>query len=202
MRLSGKNLRVGKQGFTLIELMMVVAIMGMLATIVIGSVNGAKASARDIKRVSDIKAIQTALTAYYNDNGHYPCLIYGTNGFAACQPSFLQPQYMAEVPIDPDASRANRQYMYVSLNGSGSSNCLQAGTNVVSYHLGAALETTGSNFIGSDRDETVAQESAYGVCSGNFKFNGNAVNTSTKQCNGDDTAATTPDPCYDVTPDF
>lgn len=61
-----------EEGFTLIELLVVVAIIGVLATIILGSLNNARASARDAKRLSDIKTIQTALEIYYLDNGEYP----------------------------------------------------------------------------------------------------------------------------------
>jgi len=61
-----------KSGFTLIELLVVVAIIGILATVVLSSLSNARERARDAKRLSDIKTIQTALEIYYLDNGRYP----------------------------------------------------------------------------------------------------------------------------------
>lgn len=61
-----------KQSFTLIELLVVIAIIGILSTVVLVSLQGVRARARDARRLSDIKQIQTALEEYYNDNGHYP----------------------------------------------------------------------------------------------------------------------------------
>jgi len=62
-----------KSGFTLIELLVVVAIIGILATVVLSSLSNARERARDAKRLSDIKTIQTALEMYANDNnGRYP----------------------------------------------------------------------------------------------------------------------------------
>ncbi|PIS08253.1 hypothetical protein COT76_02470, partial [Candidatus Berkelbacteria bacterium CG10_big_fil_rev_8_21_14_0_10_33_10] len=53
-------------GFTLIELLVVIAIIGILAGVVVVNVGSAQAKARDAKRISDMKAIQTALEMYYN----------------------------------------------------------------------------------------------------------------------------------------
>ena len=60
------------KGFTLIELLVVVAIIGVLASIILSSLNSARAKARDARRESDIKTIQTALEMYYLDHGYYP----------------------------------------------------------------------------------------------------------------------------------
>ena len=61
-----------KKGFTLIELLVVVAIIGVLASVVLGSLNDARAKARDARRDADIKSIQNQLELYYIDNGKYP----------------------------------------------------------------------------------------------------------------------------------
>ena len=46
-----------KKGFTLIELLVVIAIIGLLSSIAVVSLNGARAKARDAKRVSDVKQL-------------------------------------------------------------------------------------------------------------------------------------------------
>jgi len=61
-----------KSGFTLIELLVVIAIIGLLATIVLVSLNTARAKARDVRRIADMKQIQTALALYYDADGQYP----------------------------------------------------------------------------------------------------------------------------------
>ena len=61
-----------KQGFTLIELLVVIAVIGILASVVLVSLNSARAKARDARRLSDMRTIQTALEMYYSDNGRYP----------------------------------------------------------------------------------------------------------------------------------
>jgi len=99
-----------KKGFTLIELLVVVAIMGLLASLAIVALNTARARARDARRVSDVKQIQTALELFYMDTYKYPgdptdALIEGlclsTGGFVA---SCAGTTYMGKVPSNPKPS--------------------------------------------------------------------------------------------------
>ncbi|MFH0804816.1 MAG: prepilin-type N-terminal cleavage/methylation domain-containing protein [Patescibacteria group bacterium] len=59
-------------GFTLIELMVVVSIIGILVSIGLVSLNGAKESARDSRRMADIAQIRLALELYSQDYNSYP----------------------------------------------------------------------------------------------------------------------------------
>jgi len=65
-----------KRGFTLVELLVVIAIIGLLSTLAFISLNSARAKARDAKRVSDVRQIQSALELYYNDQStpSYPAV--------------------------------------------------------------------------------------------------------------------------------
>ncbi len=62
------------KGFTLVELLVVIAIIGLLATIAFISLNSARGKARDAKRISDVRSLQSALELYYNDQAtpEYP----------------------------------------------------------------------------------------------------------------------------------
>lgn len=60
------------RGFTLIELLVVISIIGLLSSIVLASLNTARAKARDAARESSIHSIQIALELYYSSNGQYP----------------------------------------------------------------------------------------------------------------------------------
>ena len=61
-----------RKGFTLIEMLIVVAIIGILASVVIIGIGPAQQRARDSRRASDMKQVQTSLELYYNKNGTYP----------------------------------------------------------------------------------------------------------------------------------
>lgn len=63
-----------KKGFTLLELMIVVAIIGLLSLIVLASVNQARAKARDAHRIKSVLEIQRAIELYYSTNGSYPAI--------------------------------------------------------------------------------------------------------------------------------
>jgi general secretion pathway protein G len=61
-----------QRGFTLIEIMIVVVIIGLLAAVILPQLMGNVDQARVAKAQSDIQAIETALTMYRLDNSKYP----------------------------------------------------------------------------------------------------------------------------------
>src|SRR6202022_2401016 len=67
-----EKMRRSQGGFTLIELMVVILIIGLLATIVVQSLRGATDKAKRVKAEADISEIKTALDRYYLDVGSYP----------------------------------------------------------------------------------------------------------------------------------
>ncbi|MDE1924819.1 MAG: prepilin-type N-terminal cleavage/methylation domain-containing protein [Patescibacteria group bacterium] len=175
------------RAFTLVELMVVIAIIGILASIIVVSLSSSKAKGRDAKRVSDIRTIQLALEEYYNDNQSYPVSIV-TSPFT--------PNYLTTVPKDPST---NSNYFYTAYSSnSGSGNC--SVYKPTRYHLGAATEcdAAGNNmscptFSTNDSDWV---NSAYTVCSSGTgaDFNGTALN-----CIGMSGQLQPADNCYDVT---
>lgn len=62
-----------RQGFTLIELMMVIAIVGLLASVVLSSTQDARREARNAQRVTTAKQLQNAVELFKSANGSYPC---------------------------------------------------------------------------------------------------------------------------------
>ncbi len=60
------------RGFTIVELLIVIVVIGILAAISIVAYNGVAAKARDVQREQDVKTIAKALEMYYVDNGYYP----------------------------------------------------------------------------------------------------------------------------------
>jgi len=65
-----KNLK--SKGFTIIELLIVIFIIGILATVIYVSLTYMRQKARDAERISDINKIASVLESYYADNGNYP----------------------------------------------------------------------------------------------------------------------------------
>ena len=61
-----------QKGFSLIEIMVVVVILGILASIVVPKIMGRPDEARRVKAKQDVLAIQNALDLYKLDNGNYP----------------------------------------------------------------------------------------------------------------------------------
>jgi general secretion pathway protein G len=192
-----KKLFIKSKGFSLVELLVVISIIGLLMGIIIPNLNNAKANGRDARRVSDIKNIQLALALYYNDNLHYPCSLSSTGMIGSCAPDFW-PTYMATVPKDP---KTLSEYIYVAQqNTSATDNLTCNNKPVVYYHLGAIMESADSSLLNQDDDKTQTQQIGY-ACSqsnGGARFDGNAASCSGST--GVSAPGATPDPCYDVVP--
>ncbi len=81
-----------RKAFTLIELLIVIAIIAILAGIIITATTGATKKARDSKRVADIQMLQTALVQYEADNGKYPSSLQ----------DLVNGGYISAIPVDPE----------------------------------------------------------------------------------------------------
>lgn len=66
-----------KSGFTIVELLIVIVVIGILAAIVIVAYNGIQASARDSGRISTLKNLQKAIELYNAKEGRYPPIAHG-----------------------------------------------------------------------------------------------------------------------------
>jgi len=87
------NIFKKSKGFSLIEIVVVIAIMGVLTVVIYSSFDASKAQSRDQKRVSDVSAIQLALEQYFYAHGTYPL-----------QLNVLVPTYISSIPTDPTTS--------------------------------------------------------------------------------------------------
>src|SRR3990167_6925122 len=98
------------RGFTLIELMVVITIIGLLASSVLVALGNARAKARDARRTADSRQVMTALELYANDHTDgYPLCSYGTD----CDLDTLTelvPGYIDKMPIDPVAANTYTYY--------------------------------------------------------------------------------------------
>ncbi len=93
-----------KKGFTIIELLVVVAIIALIAAGLFVLFSGPRANSRDARREADMKQIQNALNLYTNRTGTYPiCTTIGEiNGSGDClSAALINAQEMPAVPRDP-----------------------------------------------------------------------------------------------------
>ena len=104
------------KGFSFIEILVVLVIMGLLISVVAPTVLNSADDARIQKAQADFKSIETALKIYRLDNFVYPSTEQGLE--ALVSPSTLAPEprnfkrggYLSELPLDP----WGRPYLYLS----------------------------------------------------------------------------------------
>lgn len=116
------------KGYSLVELLVVIAVIGVLATMVLVALGSARVGARDTKRVNDLKQLQVALDSYHLKKGSFPCKGLSLNdqlidgNVTHCLESFLVPKYISNIPFDPiygqDGSKTyGSDYQYISNTG-------------------------------------------------------------------------------------
>jgi general secretion pathway protein G len=105
-------------GFTLIEVMVVVVILGILAAIIVPKIMSRPEQARVVKVKQDIAAIQSALDLYKLDNGIYPTTDQGLQALVSKPSTPPVPRdwksdgYLQELPVDP----WGQAYQYLNEN--------------------------------------------------------------------------------------
>ncbi len=94
-------------GFTLIEIMVVVVILGVLGALIVPNIVGRPDEARATAARSDIQQIGNALDLYRMDNGHYPSTDQGLEALVDKPAGYPEPRrwnpdgYLKRVPVDP-----------------------------------------------------------------------------------------------------
>lgn len=68
------SLKRKESGFTIVELLIVIVVIGILAALVVTTFSGVQKKARNTERQTDIKAIHGQLEAYFSQNNKYPTL--------------------------------------------------------------------------------------------------------------------------------
>lgn len=115
-----KNKMKKQSGFTLLEVMVVVVILGVLASFVVPNLLGNKEKADQQKAITDIVALENALDMYKLDNSVYPTTDQGLDALVS-KPSSPEPRnyrdggYIKRLPNDPWGNA----YQYLSPGDNG-----------------------------------------------------------------------------------
>ncbi|MDB5178053.1 MAG: fimbrial protein pilin [Candidatus Saccharibacteria bacterium] len=154
-----------QKGFTIVELLIVIVVIGILAAITIVAYNGIQQRGRDARRLSDIGAIKKALELYKTDTGTFPTVAYtglGTldgweDSSKEAAGEFLTPLkpygFSGGVTVDPindatdatmNLARSNKHYGYLYYKYPAGNNGCDANRGAF-YVLGLiTTETSGS----------------------------------------------------------
>lgn len=151
------------KGFTLIELIVVVGIIGILASLAVISLSRQQARSRDARRLGDMTNINTALQSYIAekldppvstaessgwDMSSYPTNNPGATGFIS---GLTTNGYMTKVPVDPINNATANYWWESSLNGFTYGYYWQLPGSVYNgyyvYWLGSNLEVAGNPAI-------------------------------------------------------
>ncbi len=128
-----------ERGFTLIEMMVVVAIIAILVALLVPNFVRARAQAQTAACEANLKEIATALELYDTDNQSYP----NFNGTALGQsadPSFSQ--YLQQIPVDPAAGPG--KYYSVTVNAASASGPATYSITCPGVHDPATLQNVNS----------------------------------------------------------
>lgn len=90
------------RGFSLIEMLVVLAILGILVSIMLVNGSDSREYARDAERLSDIQTLQVKVQQYYNNNSVYPDDLN----------KLVEDDYISEIPSDPLES-STHDYIYL-----------------------------------------------------------------------------------------
>src|SRR5271156_3031056 len=102
-----QNISIKRRGFTLIEIMVVLVIMGVMAALVVPRILGRTEDARKVAAKSDIASLMNALKLYNLDNMRYPTNGQGLEALTAkpniapIPSGYKEGGYLEKLPIDP-----------------------------------------------------------------------------------------------------
>jgi prepilin-type N-terminal cleavage/methylation domain-containing protein len=142
-----------ESGFTIIELLIVIAIIGILATLVLTNFQGAQAKGRDTVRKNDINSIYQKLEEYYNENGSYPddpltaAVFPGIDAGAlddasgnTIEATFTTANAPSMTTLTKSTPGGTSEYLYAAY-GDGTGGCTQGnGAGCLKYRLATYLE--------------------------------------------------------------
>ncbi len=142
------KVKSNQRGFTIVELLIVIVVIGILAALVITTFTGIQQKARDTERTTDVKAIHGQVEAYYAQNGKYPTLANlndstwrGTNMKGLDQEALKDPKGSAYTLA---GSAGANTYSYAVTAADGTTACDNSTNDCAKYTLTATLEGGGT----------------------------------------------------------
>ncbi|HEY8992460.1 MAG TPA: prepilin-type N-terminal cleavage/methylation domain-containing protein [Candidatus Microsaccharimonas sp.] len=103
-----------RKGFTIIELLVSIVVIGILVTIMIVSYGGIQQRSRDSDRGSDITQLKIAIEKYHADKSMYPDVCGDNVGCNASSLATALSPYLATIPHDPrNTANSSTDYQYV-----------------------------------------------------------------------------------------
>jgi prepilin-type N-terminal cleavage/methylation domain-containing protein len=122
---------MNKKAFTLVELAVVLLVIGILAGLLLRNLGGFTASARDQRRIGDLRNVSAYITNYYARQGQYPA----TTTWSGLESELKTAGVLGpgvNLPRDPLSPNQDYSYSY----------CTSSTNRVTNYVLRAVLETT------------------------------------------------------------
>jgi prepilin-type N-terminal cleavage/methylation domain-containing protein len=160
-----KSLKQRQSGFTIVELLIVIVVIGILALLVITTYSGIQQKARNAKRQTDVASLQTQIEAYYQTAGFYPNL---TDINSATWRATNMKSLDVNALIDPSSSC-----------NPASASCLAATPAAKTYAF-AATDASGAacdGAVGSGADATCAKYTLTGTFEGQVNNQSTVVKT-------------------------
>jgi type II secretory pathway pseudopilin PulG len=154
MKYSKNKLSVhSDSGFTIVEILVIVLIIGVLMTILLLTYSGVQSRQRNTTRINDIKLVQSNLETYYAQSGFYPTLAdlnnptWTSKNLKIIDQSELQdPSSKAGSVRFADAPTTN-QFAYQPTAANGISPCDNKTVACAKYTLTATLEGNSGTFV-------------------------------------------------------
>ena len=146
-----RSMQAKQRGFTLIEVMVVVVILGILAALVVPRIMGRPDEARVIKARQDVQAIEAALNLYRLDNHAYPSTGQGLAalvekpGGEPAPANWKAGGYLNRAPQDP----WGRDYLYLNPGLHGQIDVWSYGAD--GQEGGEGVDADVGNWVDSDR---------------------------------------------------
>jgi prepilin-type N-terminal cleavage/methylation domain-containing protein len=161
----------GIRGFTLIELMVTIAIIAILTTIITANFSGARAKSRDAKRVSDVAQVQLALEFYFDRCNAYPASLaipaVGTTD-ATCPTGINLGTYISKIPTPP-AGASDTSYVYAVNTAPATDYVIKAVLEASSTALSDDIDTPFANVVDVNNPATpidCSDSPAFNYCVG------------------------------------